>query len=145
MQAVQSAAEQTAEVAKSTFRPLQDAFDFEDVPGVDANDPLRMAFRSMDSLGETGDQFKRYLSNIIPGVHPNSASSLVGSKTCMRLLWPSAAEPVAFRTGYLLAQVRGLQPQVRRTCCAVDAKLTYVCGAWHVHHLGLQAVSQIPG
>ena len=88
MQAVQSAAEQTAEVAKSTFRPLQDAFDFEDVPGVDANDPLRMAFRSMDSLGETGEGVKRYFSSIIPVVGVPIALYLCwqSSRTCIRLM-----------------------------------------------------------
>ena len=86
MQGIQSAVEQGAEAAKSTFKPLQDAFDFEDVPGVDANDPLRMAFRSMDTLGETGDSFKRYLSNIIPGVQAHAPLLAFPKRTPYQLL-----------------------------------------------------------
>ena len=54
--------------AKGSFRPLQDAFDFQDVPGIDDSDPLRTAFKAMDSIGETGDGIKRSFGESLTGV-----------------------------------------------------------------------------
>ena len=70
VQGLKEAAKQGSQAASNSFRPLQDALDFEDAPGVDASDPLRMAFKSMDSIGETGDSIKRSFAGSLSGVSP---------------------------------------------------------------------------